>query len=90
MKNLTQNEAIRVALGVVTAMAEDDKEGREAVYADLSAADLRRVIRWLSRWYIVQFHTLCFIHGIDPLSAWKENVMALNQAMADGTIEEME
>ena len=90
MKPLTQNEAIQVMLGVVTAIMDDDKEGREAVYADLSNDDLKRVIRWLARWYIHSIFSIGAMFGVDPVQAWKESLISINQGMADGTIKEME
>lgn len=90
MKKLTQNEAIQVMMGVVTAMINDDKEGREAVYNELSEEELKRVIRWMVRWFIELFGTMCLVQGIDPLEHWKAIVKTTNEGMANGTIAEEE
>ena len=90
-KSITQNEAVKVMLGVTTAMINNDKEGREAVYADLSAEDLKRVLRWTTRWFIGVFSTVSVMSGINPediSDAWASIVMSTNQAIADGTLKE--
>lgn len=85
---LTQNEAIEVALGVATAMFNDDKEAREIMYADLDAEDLKRVLRWTTRYYIRFWATVHTFQGIDPLEAWSQFVMYINTAIANGEMDE--
>lgn len=55
---MTQDDAVRMSLAVTTAMLNGDKGAREQLYADLSAEDLRRVLRWTTRFQIMMFISL--------------------------------
>lgn len=81
---LTQNDAIQVLLGLGTAMINEDKEGREIVYKELSDEDLKRVLRWACRYWLRSFAMCMTLQGADPRSSWEEFVTLTNDAIEKG------
>lgn len=68
---ISQNEAIEVSLAVCTAMLTDDKQAREAIYDGLEAEDLKRVLRWTSRFYLGQFALFAKLSNVPTIEAWQ-------------------
>ena len=74
---ISEQEAQQAVIALGTAMIHDDKEGREAIYADMDVDDLKRIIRWTMRQNLSHFATLAMLSGKDPLQAWSEFAMAM-------------
>lgn len=61
---MTQNEAIQISLGIATAMKNDDKVAREMLYEGLSEEELKRVLRWTTRFMLRMFTSWCQSSGV--------------------------
>lgn len=83
--SLNEHEAIQTAIAVSTAMLNNDKPGREMLYADLDTDDLKRVLRWTVRMSLQRHMALCQITGLDPIEAWQEQSLAMIAAHAAKT-----
>lgn len=77
---LSEKEAIETAIAVSTAMLNNDKPGREMLYADLDTDDLKRVLRWTIRMSLQRHMVLCQLTGNDPMEAWKNESLAMAAA----------
>lgn len=62
---ITEAEAKQTALAVMTAMAQNDKESREAVYKDMTPDELQRVLRWTTRWLLFHMAVILKHQGVD-------------------------
>lgn len=74
---ITSEEAKEIALAVGTAMAENDKAAREMMYKDLSEEDLKKVLRWTTRWLINHVLILCTINGILFEQGWRHFALGI-------------
>lgn len=79
---ISENEARQTVLALGTAMLNDSKEDREAIYADYTTDDLKRVIRWAMRQLLTQFAFLSQMQGIDYKEAWTEMAVGFNLLVA--------
>jgi len=79
---ISEAEAQQVALGVAFAMKNNDKEGREIVYADLNEASLKRALRWQTRWLLRHMQALADTHGINYDEAFAAFQTNINQHIA--------
>lgn len=71
------NYAAQIAVGIGSCMLKNDKTSREILYADLSAEDLKRVLRWQTRFLLQHMAALTAIQGIDleeAYYAWQTNI----------------
>ena len=75
---ITEKEAQKSVIMLMTAMFNDDKPARESVYADMDEDSLKRIIRWAIRQNINHFAALSVTVGKDPLEAWQEFAMMVN------------
>jgi hypothetical protein len=80
---ISENEARQTVLALGTAMYEDDKDAREAVYAGMSEDDLKRVIRWAMRQLLTQFAFLSQMNGADHKEAWSEMALGFSLSIAN-------
>lgn len=75
---ITEKEAQKSVISLMTAMFHNDKEARESIYADLDEESLKRILRWAIRQNINHFATLAITLGKDPIQAWSEFAMMVN------------
>ena len=69
---ISENDAILMAMTIGSAMINDDKEAREAAYADLDTDELKRVLRWQTR-NMLKFVILLSAHiDEDPMHVWQQ------------------
>lgn len=72
---ITEQEAQKSVIALMTAMLDNDKQAREIVYSDMDEDSLKRIIRWAIRQNINHFATLCVMMNQDPIESWKEFAM---------------
>lgn len=74
---ITEKEAQKSVIALMTAMFHNDKESREEVYKDMDEDSLKRIIRWAIRQNINHFAALAISVGKDPIEAWSEFAMMI-------------
>ena len=79
--DMTEKEARAIVYALGTAMLNDDKPAREAVYADLTPAEYRKVIRWAMRPLLYNFGMIAQMQGVDVSEGWAQ--LAMMNAMGD-------
>lgn len=80
---ITEKEAQKSVISLMTAMFHNDKDARETIYSDLDEESLKRIIRWAIRQNINHFATLAITMGKDPLQAWSEFAMMVNLVLEE-------
>jgi hypothetical protein len=80
---ITEKEAQKSVISLMTAMFHNDKEARETIYSDLDEDSLKRIIRWCIRQNINHFATLAITMGKDPIQAWSEFAMMVNLVLEE-------
>jgi hypothetical protein len=80
---ITEKEAQKSVISLMTAMFHNDKEARETIYSDLDEDSLKRIIRWAIRQNINHFAALAIASGKDPIQAWSEFAMLVNLALEE-------
>jgi hypothetical protein len=83
---MTQNEAIETSLMVTTAMMANDRDTRNKLMDELSADDLKRVLRWTTRFQVRFFVTTAMAAGAtDPSQLWTQFCQQLyTEMMTEG------
>ena len=84
---ITEKEAQKSVISLMTAMFHNDKEARETVYSDLDEESLKRILRWAIRQNINHFATLAITMGKDPIQAWSEFAMMVNLALEEDELD---
>lgn len=75
---ITEKEAQKAVIALMTAMFNNDKDGRETIYEGMDEDSLKRIIRWAIRQNINHFAALSITMGKDPIEAWSEFAMMIN------------
>ena len=81
------NEAAKIAAGLGWAILNNDKEGREAIYADCTVEDLKRVLRWQTRFLLNNMAVVAYCYGLDFRSAYGQFASLIAAEAAAGNLE---